>query len=54
MCDVVDFAYFEVTEQRADVVAADIIEFNEYGDADTHIEIKLLAARVNAARHCGA
>ncbi len=51
---IMDFGYFEVEEREAALVAADVIEFDEYSDADTAIEIRLLAARVQAARHCGA
>lgn len=46
-----DFEYLEAQEPEAGVDA--MIEFDET-DADTAIELELLAARVQAARHCGA
>ena len=42
---------FEDNESEFDVLAA--IEFDEIDAADA-IDIQLLAARVQAARHCGA
>jgi len=49
-----NFDYSEAEEYEADFAATGAIEFDELDDADEAFEVDLLAARVQAARHCGA
>ena len=49
-----NFDYSEADEYEADFAASGAIELDEIEDADAAFEIELLAARVQAARHCGA
>jgi hypothetical protein len=49
-----NFDYSEAEEDENDFAATGAIEFDEIKDADMSVEIELLAARIKAARHCGA
>jgi len=49
-----DEEHFDTEHRHADADVTDTIEFAHGDDADTAIEVRLLAARVQAARHCGA
>ena len=49
---IMEFKYSQAEKPKTRVDA--MIEVDETDDADTAIELELLAARVQAARHCGA
>jgi hypothetical protein len=49
-----DFNYSEADEYEADFIATGAIEFDEFDDGETMLDLDLLDARVQAARHCGA
>ena len=52
-----NFDYPEAEEYEADFAATVALEFDELDESDesdTAIELRLLAVRVQAARHCGA
>jgi hypothetical protein len=49
-----NFDYSEAEEYEADFAAAGAIELDEWDDGDAADEFELLAARVQAARDCGA
>jgi hypothetical protein len=49
-----NFDYSEADEYDADFAAAGPIEFDEIDEGDAAIEDELLAARIQAARDCGA
>jgi hypothetical protein len=53
----VNFDYSEADEYEVDFAANRAIEFDDLDELDqsnTAIELRLLATRVQAARHCGA
>lgn len=51
-----NFDYSEAEEYEVDFTARGAIEFDELDEleSDTAVELRLLAIRVQAARHCGA
>lgn len=51
-----NFDYSDVEKYAAELAAGaiEIDDFEDLEEADTAVELQLLAARVQAARHCGA
>ena len=49
-----NFDYSKAEEYEAAFAAIGAIEFDEIDETDPDVEMELLQARMQAARHCGA